>query len=141
MIDFVKLSDPLYWFSFGPGDLSEPYLYFFLIFFGLFVLAKILLRYMGRQYIKDLHKAKKEIFYRAERLFLTLGLLGLLWTAFRYEYISFFSARFWLLIWAAWFIIWVYLIIHYARYSVPQILEREKNREQQQKYSMRKSRK
>lgn len=140
MIDFGKLSDITYWFNPGPGDISAPYLYFFVIFFGFFVLLKILLRYMGRQYIRTLHKAQQMVFYKIENLFLTFGVLGLLWTFLRYELVSFFSARFWLAAWLAGFIICAYLIYYYFRYQVQEQMNRDTNRENQRRYTFSKRR-
>ncbi|MEK7122969.1 MAG: hypothetical protein AAB855_03875 [Patescibacteria group bacterium] len=134
MIDFSKLIDPWYWFRPGPGDLSEPFLIFFAIFFGFFVVLKILLRVMGRQYIVGMHKAQKQVLYKIEYMLLTMGLLGLLWTLFRYELVPYFSARYWVIIWMVGLVIWGYLIFYYAQYQVPQIVKRDETRKAQKKY-------
>lgn len=140
MIDSAKLVSPLYWFNPGPGDLSEPYLAFFLIFFSFFVVMYLFLRFMGRQYIHGMHKAQKLVLYRVERLFLTLGILGILWTFLRYELVALFSARFWLILWLGGLIVWAYVIFHYIRYQVPQIIAHDRDREHKLRYSSSKSR-
>ena len=141
MIDFLKLADITYWLNPGPGELSEGYIYFFTALFGLFVLFKVLLRYMGRQYVHGLHKAQQRILQRVETLCLTLGLVGLFWVFLRYELVPFFSARFWLMIWFLSFVMWAYLIFHYARYQVHDIVRLDRERASRQKYFVKKTRK
>lgn len=140
MIDITKLSSIPYWLNPGPGDLSVPYLYFFLIFFGFILALKILLRLIGRQYIVGFHRSQQRIVYRVETLLLTMGLLGLLWSFFRFELVPYFSARYWLIVWLLGFVIWAYLIYHYARFEVPQILERDRERAQKIRYTTAKRR-
>ena len=134
LIDFSKLFDITYWLRPGPGDLSEPYFYFIIIFFGFFVFLHVLLRFMGRQYIGGLHRAQQQVLYRIEAMLLAMGLLGLLWTFFRFEMVPYFSARYLILIWVLGLIIWAYLVFHYARYEVPTLVERDALRNQQKKY-------
>lgn len=134
MIDFSKLTDISYWLRPGPGDLSEPFLVFFIVFFGFFIFLKILLRVMGRQYVLGLHKAQQRVLFKIESLLLTMGLLGLVWTFFRFELVPFFSARYWLIIWFVGFVIWAYLILYYARYQVPAVVRRDEERRSQKKY-------
>lgn len=134
MINTSKLSDISYWLNPGPGDLSGPYSYFFVLFFGSFVALKILLRFMGRQYIVGLHKAQQRIVYRIETLALTMGILGLVWTFFRFELVPYFSARFWLALWLVLLIIWGYIIYHHVRFNLPRILERDRERVYQKRF-------
>lgn len=141
MIDFLKLVDISYWLNPGPGELSGGYLYFFLSFFGLFVLFKILFRYMGRQYVHGLHKAQQKVLHRIETLCLTLGASGLFWVFLRYELVPFFSARFWLVIWMLVLAIWGYVIFHYAQYQVQDIVRADRERASRQKYFVRKAKK
>lgn len=134
MIDFSKLGDIWYWLGPGPGDLSQPFLTFFTVFFCFFVFLKILLRFMGRQYVSGLHKAQRRVLYKIENLLLTMGLLGLLWTFFRFELVPYFSARYWLVLWLVGFVVWSYLIFHYARYQVPAVVTRDEMRKAQKRY-------
>lgn len=140
MIDSAKLSDVAYWLNPGPGDLSEPYLYFFVTVFGFCVVLKLLLRFMGRQYIDGWHKARQRVVYRIEALFLTMGILGLLWTFFRFELVPHFSARYWLAVWLLGFIIWGYVIYHYARFDLPLIEGHDRARDHRKKYFSKKKR-
>lgn len=134
MIDLSKLSDIWYWLRPGPGDLSQLFLTFFIVFFGSLVFLKIILRFMGRQYIGGLHKAQQRILYKVENLLLVMGLLGLLWTFFRFELVPYFSARYWLGVWIIGFIVWAYLIFYYARYQMPALVRRDEVRKAQKKY-------
>ncbi|MBI4253014.1 hypothetical protein HY623_02415 [Candidatus Uhrbacteria bacterium] len=139
MVDFLKLVDISYWLNPGPGELSDAYLYFFIVFFGAFIIFKILFRYMGRQYVHGLHKAQQKVLHRVETLCLTLGVLGLVWVFLRYELVPFFSARFWLAAWFLVLVIWAYGIFHYARYRVQDIVHADRERDHRQKYFTRKT--
>ena len=134
MIDFTKLLDITYWLRPGPGDLSEPFLAFFTVFFALFIVMKILLRFMGRQYVRELHRVQQRILYKIEALLLTMGVLGLIWTFFRYEHVPYFSARIMMVLWVLGLIVWGYYIYYYACYHVPDVLRRESARDQKRKY-------
>ena len=106
------LLDVRYWFTVSPGEMSNAMVIAFAIFFLLFILAKILLRLMGRQYITDLSKYHHNTLYRIENSCLTMGLLGLLWVFLAYEMIPFFSGRFWFLFWFVGALLWAYTIFY-----------------------------
>ncbi len=129
--DFFHLS---YWFTPNPGTLGIQFTLFFATLFAVCILAKILLRYMGRQYTVHLPKFRRELFFRGERLALTMGIVGYLWLFFAYEMIPFFSSRFWMVIWMLALFLWVYSIFHYALYEIPQHFAKEREREYKKKY-------
>lgn len=127
-----------YWMTPNPGVISDQTALFFAVFFGTFILLKILLLTMGRQYIVSLSKYHKALVYRLENLLVTMGILGLLWLFFVYELIPFFSGRFWFIIWALVVAIWAYYIFYSASVEVPVLVRRDKERESARKYLPRK---
>lgn len=128
------LLDIRYWFTINPGLVSDKMAIAFVVFFSLFIIAKLLLRFMGRQYITNLSKYHHSALYRIENACLTMGLLGLLWTFLSYETIPFFSGRFWFLFWGIGLVVWAYIIFYYIRFEIPAFLEKDKNRAQLNKY-------
>jgi len=135
------LSSPSYWFTPNPGSISDQTAILFVVLFGFFVVMKILLRFMGRQYVVSLTRYHKAFLYRLENMFLTMGIVGLLWLFLVYEMIPFFSGRFWFIGWCLGVAIWAYYIVYYVRYELPALLSRDKERERARKYTHQKGRK
>ena len=127
-----------YWFTPNPGALSDQTALFFVGIFGFFLLIKILLRMMGRQYLVSLSKYHKQAVFRVEHFFLTMGLLGFLWLFFAYEMIPFFSGRYWFAAWGMGALLWAYVIFYHIRFEIPAHLQKDKEREYARKYLPRK---
>ncbi|GEM_PF-305709 len=140
MTGLADLMSVRYWLTPNPGVLSDQTALFFAILFGFFVLFKILLRTMGRQYIVSLSKHHKQLVFRLEKLLLTMGVLGFLWLFFAYEIIPFFSGRYWFIAWALGVVIWAYYIYYYISVEIPALVTIDKERESARKYDHQKGR-
>ncbi|MBI4599952.1 hypothetical protein HY732_03440 [Candidatus Uhrbacteria bacterium] len=138
MTGLSDLMNIRYWLTPNPGQLSDQTALLFAVIFGLFIVFKILLRSMGRQYIVSLSRYHKEFVYRLERMSLTMGVLGFVWLFFAYEIIPFFSGRYWFVVWVLGVIVWAYYIFYYIRFEVPQRVGRDREREYARKYLPRK---
>ena len=134
MTGISDLMNVRYWLTPNPGVVSDQTALFFVVLFGFFILLKVLFRYMGRQYIDSLTRHHKRFMYRLEKMFLTMGILGLFWLFFAYETIPFFSGRFWFILWGVGAAVWAYYIFYYVRFEIPQLLYKYKELEYARKY-------
>lgn len=125
--DFHQLINPSYLF-----DTNPPYQWDFLWraigIYGALIIVAIMIKIFLRS--PDYEKIKNSLF----TLGLTCGLIGLLLVFFRFEGISFLSARFWHLILLLVFLIWLAIIIFYSIKKLPEEIKERKEKEWREKF-------
>lgn len=110
MLNYIKpLLTLNFWFKLNPDPLLPAFYYGFFVFFGLLIFASVL---CGVIYKKE--KSRYILRHSAKYLknwFLTAGLTGFLFLFFSYERAVFLSSRFWYVVWALSFGIWLIFIV------------------------------
>lgn len=117
-----------YWFAVNPGSLAQAGYITLITIAGLsFILAIVVL------ILKRKKGSYKRIYANLYDFLVANFVLSLLFLFFHFENIPFFTARFWLLIWLAEMIIWLYFIIKKAR-LIPQKRKVKERDEEIKKY-------
>ncbi len=102
--------------------ISTNTVYFLMIFFSALLIMAIIIKVITIKTTKDcFYKTLSQKYFV---LLLTMSLIGIFLTWFRYERVYLLSARFLLLVWFVTFIAWLVYILKYQIKVVPQ--EREK---------------
>lgn len=130
---------PSYWLSFdfaivdGVGGR--------VVFAGFLVL--LLIGIFSR--IVAVHKTEdrymKEAGLRFATLFITMGLLGLMFFFFSFEHIRFFGARFWYLLWLIGSVTWFVFLVRFVKKEIPYKRARDLERVAKLKYMPKKKKK
>lgn len=119
-----------YWFSQPDPAVSGVRALWIVIFLAMVVFgATALIIRAWRQ-----ENATRLVLGRLASAFFTLGLLGLLWFAFRQENVSFLSWRLWMGLWAVAAVVWFGSIVRYTIGRIPRIKAENKERELREKY-------
>ncbi|PJA45094.1 hypothetical protein CO174_04635 [Candidatus Uhrbacteria bacterium CG_4_9_14_3_um_filter_50_9] len=131
-MNFLILLNPNYWFT-----IEAPLVTGLMgnVLFGVFALCFLLgivTRVVASNRTKDLYVQK--LGQRAGTLFVTMGLLGVVLFFFSYERIQFFGGRFWYPLWLVGLIVWLLVLVRYARRDIPAMRERDMNRKSVSKY-------
>ena len=71
-------------------------------------------------------------------MFVSFGVLSMLWFFFTFEEIYFLGARFWFLLIVIGFIAWIVYIVRYARVTIPAMKEESEKGKDEDKYMPRK---
>lgn len=119
-IDIVKFFTPGNFFDLR-ASADHGTIVSMLYFFGAMVVIGIIIKII--QTAKRAPHFLDKIFQMYFLLFTVMGAVGLLLVWFRYEHAYFLSARFWLVIWLASLVWWLYAIIRYQVKVVPQARE------------------
>jgi len=138
MIQLKPLLQFDFWFNLEPMALTPTFERFFFIFFGVMVIFGAVARIMARHKKDD--RLLLQVYRQIGRMFLTMGVLGLLIFFFTFEEIQFFGARFWFLIWGIGLIVWIVMIILAAK-KIPQKREEYAKAKEGDQYLPRKKRK
>lgn len=98
--------------------ISVTTVYFLLVIFAALLLAALVLKVLH-------HRTKKDCFHKTllEKymvMLMTMSMIGLFLTWFRYERAYLLSARFLLLIWFIGFMVWLFFIVKYQFKIMPQ---------------------
>lgn len=133
-MDINRFFSIFYWFSLEPQVLSLRGAIILSSFFTFFILLKILGKMLYFRYKKDLSTPEKKLVSKVESMLLTMGFAGLAWVFFSYEGLPILSARFWFLVWGVSFVIWGYLLLHYALVQLPPQISAIKDKERFSKY-------
>lgn len=133
MFDLRPLFFISFWLDRDPGPLSlTSSRLLFVVWGGLFLLGVLIRSFVFRRKITD--RFVKTFFRRLGTMSLCLGLFGLVIYLFYIEEIPLFSARLWVLLWAAVFLVWLGFIIRYAVRIIPSERERLAERARREKY-------
>ncbi|HTL39225.1 MAG TPA: hypothetical protein VL306_00205 [Methylomirabilota bacterium] len=109
------LLDPIFWLSQPPSTLTRADIflgYFFLALVGVSIIIWIWTRFIR-------HSVWKKFIKQFEYLYLTIGLIGLLWFGIRYENTPIFACRYWMGIILLIAIIWKIFILKYLIFNFP----------------------
>ena len=132
MIDLRPLIQPAFWLNTNPLALSLASQRLLFIAFAAFLILGAIVRMVAVRRKEDKHVT--EVFNRAGRLGVTMGLIGLIIFFFSFEQIPFFGARFWYLFWGLGFLSWTAAIVRYVIRVVPRERSAEVARQEREKY-------
>lgn len=131
MFDIVKFLKPAYLFEYRPFTTNST-IKIMAIFFAVFIVIAIAVKILER--VKKLEKYQNKILEKLCSFFSGLGIIGLLITWARYERVLIFSSRYWLLVWLAILIVWLYPIIKYWIKVMPEAKKQSEQKKAFQKY-------
>lgn len=132
----MLLLDPAFWFHVRPPVMSLWGAGIgTAILLAMFVVGVLLMR-RGREMEK--HRARGS--QKFASWLITWAAVGLVWLFLAYERISFFGARFWVLIGLALAAVWLIFIIRYWKKVVPSMATLRRERAEFEKYLPRKKR-
>jgi len=117
-----------YWFNLRPEPLTN---FTFKIFIAFLIVLIIVGAYA--YYSKSRSGFKNGLWLKIFNFSFTNSLLGIMLLFFNYEIIPFFTARFFLGLWAIGLLIWIFLIIKKYK-KVPNNLEQNKRQKEFEKY-------
>jgi len=115
-----------YWFTLRPETLApfaQRGFIFLLIIFAALAIILALVKRRGGIY--------RGLYKRLYNFFLSNAVIGLIILFFNYEMVPFFSARFWIALWALIMIVWLVFIIKKIK-TIP-LQKKQKEREQELK--------
>ena len=130
-LDLIKFFNLSYLFDLRPSIYAST-VYFLLAVFGALIVLSLLMKIIERK--KKSQQFLKKLFQKYFSFFLTMGLVGLVLLWFRYENAAVLSARFWLLVWALAFFLWLINIFKYQLKIVPPAREKSEQKKIFQKY-------
>lgn len=131
MFDIVKFLKPAYLFEYRPFTTNST-IKIMAIFFAVFLAMAIILKII--QWVKKLEKYQDKMLEKLISFFTGLGIIGLIITWTRYERVLVFSSRYWLLVWLAVAIIWLYPIMKYWIKIMPEAKKHSEEKKAFQKY-------
>jgi hypothetical protein len=127
----AKFFNPAYLFDLHPYTYPST-INLMIGFFGLMLVAGVAIKLYRR--FKSETKTEKKLLDKYTSFLISLGLIGLAMTWFRYERINLLAGRFWLIIWLAVAGFWLYRILNYQLKVIPKIKKDAENRQLLQKY-------
>ena len=131
-MEFIKaIIKPSYWLT-HQHPVPEIWTTGLLIFFGLIILVGLVTIIF--RFSKRFPKPWRMLSGKLTVWAWTMGLLGLLVLFFSIEQIWLISARIFYIFWLVIALWWLYYIIVYALKDLPRILQRQKERDQKEKY-------
>jgi len=130
-LNVAKFFDPSRLFHLQPA-IALSTIYFLLVAFGILVIASIVVKFLKKNGNGD--NFLKNLYEKYFSVFLTMGIIGLVLTWFRYERVYVFSARFWLLLWFIGLVSWLTIIFRYQFKTIPQLREKKQKTREFNKY-------
>ncbi|HNP75562.1 MAG TPA: hypothetical protein PKL09_04395 [bacterium] len=130
-LDLVKFFEFDRLFHLRPA-IALTTIYWLLAFFGIFVLASLIVWIIAKTKATERYQLK--ILNKYASMLLVMGLLGWLWTGIRYEKIFFLAGRFWFLVWLVGLAVWFYFIVKYQTKTVPLARKQAAERKMFNKY-------
>lgn len=118
-MDFSQLFTWNFWFALESTGLSAVYERGFFFLFALFVIFGSVSRILAKNKKDDRFMVKA--YKYVGQMFMTMGILGLLWFFGAYEQVYFFGARFWFLAWLIGLIVWIVWIVRYVKVKIPEL--------------------
>lgn len=138
MIDLRPLIDPNFWFNLTPPSFSPFFEKALFLIFGFFVIFGAVARIVARHKKEDRHVLR--VYKMIGQMFLSMGLIGLTFFFFSFEEIYLLSARFWFALWGISLIVWIVMIIRYAKVTIPMLRQEEIEKHKRNEYLPRKNR-
>jgi len=132
MPNFQRLLDWRFWLALRPSALSEKAVWFLLISF--IVILGIAIFFRVLMYFRKKNPSFVKLFKKMHRLFLIMGLVGLILLFLSYEQIYLLGSHFWYLLWLIGFLIWLGFVIRYLIVQMPREKEEIEKRKRFLKY-------
>ena len=129
MSNLFKLT---YWFNPLPGPWVAEYLKIVYAFFGLLVIIAMVAWWLASKNKED--RLIMRFWGKVQHFGLTIGALGLLLAVIRQENIYFLSMPAWFLVLVLGAAVWLYYIVKYIIYVVPQRRKEIEERKLKEKY-------
>ena len=133
----LKTSGLTYLFELRPYT-SDNRIKIMLAVFALIIIAGLIVKIY--QATKKLEKFQAKLLKKYFSLLTTMGFWGLVMAVLRYERVPLLAARFWMIIWLAVLIVWLYPIIKYQWQVVPAAKKQAEEKKLFQKYLPKKGR-
>ena len=121
-----------------PLGFSPAFEQSFFFLFAAFIILGSVSRIMARHQKEDRFMVKA--YRHLGRMFLTMGILGMIWFFFTFEQIYFFGARFWFLVWLIGLVVWIWWIVKYVRVTVPMLRQQGAQKAKENQYMPKKKR-
>ena len=119
MIEYLKyFFNPAHLFTLRPGVMRLRAIIILAVIFGVMITAGIIIKLI-RPKIKDGLKLKA--YRRLFHLFLTMGIIGLVYLFFAWQGVALLAGRFWLIIMLVVVIIWLGFIAKYLFLEIPKL--------------------
>ncbi|MEA3272392.1 MAG: hypothetical protein U9P90_01860 [Patescibacteria group bacterium] len=99
-----------FWFSLQPVPLLPVYEFILLAIFAFLVVASIVLKIVFSN--KKFGSRLARRITRLRLMFLTMGIIGLVFLFFTYERAFVLGARFWFLVWGVGFLVWLGILLY-----------------------------
>ena len=116
MLDYLRyFFDPSHLFAIQPPVIQTRAIMILAVLFGLLLVASLVCSIVAPR----LDSLKAKGFKRLMHLGLTMGILGYLYLFFAWQRAALLGARFWLVIWLAVTLVWVFFIVKYLVLVVP----------------------
>ena len=131
-MDLSQIFSLGFWFELQTSGLSATYERGFFFLFALLVICGSVSRIMAKNKKDDRFMVKA--YKYVAQMFMTMGILGLMWFFFAYEQIYFFGARFWFLVWLLGLIAWIVWIVRYVKVKIPELKELGSAKKETNKY-------
>jgi len=119
-LNLITFFNPDRLFHLRPS-VDEGTIYFLLIFFGVLIIAAIIVKII--QSVKKQEQFLDKLYSKYFYWLLVMGLVGEVLVWFRAERVHILSARFWLAIWLVGLLVWLYFILRYQFKVVPKAKE------------------
>lgn len=119
-------------FNVRPNPISIFTIKIMVSFFVLMILSAIIFRWYYKKNISN--NFIRKVYLKFYYTFLTVALLGLLYSFFGFEAVPFFSMRLWLLILTIIFLIWMFFNLKYTFIIVPKIKKELQQKREFRKY-------
>ena len=126
-----NLIDLHFWFNLVPVRMSPVFEIGFFAVFLIMIMAGLAFRIMKKNKTDKFDRISLQ---KATSILFWIGGLGLTWLFFSFEEVSIFSARFWILVLGAIFVVTTYRLYQYRRLTVPQMRLLEQSKAEANKY-------
>lgn len=110
-----------FWFDLHAVGLSVTYERLFFFLFALFIVFGSVSRIMAKNKKDDRFMVKAYKYVGG--MFMTMGVVGLIWFFCAYQQVYFFGARFWFLVWLLGVAGWIAWIVWYVKVKIPELKE------------------
>jgi cytochrome c oxidase subunit IV len=132
MINYLlHFFNPVYLFNLRPAIIQQTNLIVLIAFFGLLI---VLAGFSRLLVIKTKDGLKIKAYRRFSHLFLTIGILGLIYLFFAWQGVAILSARFWPLVLAIVALVWLVFIAKYLLMEIPKLRREIENKRKFEKY-------
>jgi len=134
MIDFNRLFSIKFIFNPGPGTMSKNFATFFLIVFAIFLILAVVAYIFSKKQAKLKNLPLMQLWQKIFNLSIYLSVTGFILLFFRQQSVYFLSLPF---LWYLYFIgglVWLILVLRWAKVRMKKIQQEIQEREERKKY-------